>query len=124
MNYCLIDEAWGYTNSPSEQYKKYVNSCSNNDTNKVKNEPLLKINEQFVNTDPTIKNNNEYDCRDFMIHLKSCKRCYNKMKNQFSSHLIEHFNGLIDENKDTIVLILIGISILLFINLINNITKN
>ena len=44
------------------------------------------------------------------------------MRNQFRPHLIENFQDMIDDNRDTIVLILIGISILLFFNLINNIT--
>jgi hypothetical protein len=34
-----------------------------------------------------------------------------------------NFEDIINDNKDSIVLILIGLSIILFINLINNITK-
>jgi len=58
-----------------------------------------------------------------MLHVKSCRKCYNKMRNQFKPHIIEKFQCLIDDNRDTIVIILAGISILLFFNLINNITK-
>ena len=46
------------------------------------------------------------------------------MRNYFRPKLIENFQDIIEDNRDTIVLILIGISILLFFNLINNMTKS
>jgi hypothetical protein len=70
-----------------------------------------------------------YNCDGIMNHLRHCRSCYNKMKQNFpresfTSSLREHFEDLVDDNRDSIVLILVGISILLFINLINNVTKN
>jgi len=69
-----------------------------------------------------------YSCNEIMNHLRHCRTCYNKMKQNFLREpfrpsLTEHFEDLIDDNRDSIVLILVGISILLFINLINNVTK-
>jgi hypothetical protein len=71
-----------------------------------------------------VRKNIETSCDNFIAHISHCKKCYEKMKNQFRPHLIENFQEMIDTNRDTIVLILIGISILLFINLINNITRH
>jgi hypothetical protein len=62
-------------------------------------------------------------CEDYMVHIKSCRKCYNRIRHQFRPQIIENFQDIIEDNRDIIVLILIGISILLFFNLINNITK-
>jgi hypothetical protein len=45
------------------------------------------------------------------------------MRDYFKPKIIEKMNDMIEDNKDIIVLILIGLSILLFLNMINNITK-
>jgi hypothetical protein len=45
------------------------------------------------------------------------------MRDYFKPKIIEKMNDIIEDNKDIIVLILIGLSILLFFNMINNITK-
>jgi hypothetical protein len=130
MNYCSIEDAWGSKcNSMSNQIDEYIN-----DKNPVKKK------EEIINIDYETKksksnkiikkldNQNDYhqdfnSCDDYMLHIKSCRKCYNRMRNQFKPRLIENFQCIIDDNKDTIVLILVGISILLFFNLINNITK-
>lgn len=64
------------------------------------------------------------DCDNFLKHVRNCRKCHNKVKNYFKPKLVENFQDIIEDNKDTIVLILIGISILLFFNLINNMTKS
>lgn len=133
MNYCSIEDAWGTSNCTSNQFKEYMtNTISDNkvqndlDSNiKYFTDPKTKKNKEkvkFYNLDNRIDELNK--CDSFIIHIKNCRKCYNKMKNQFKPQLIENFQGIIDENRDTIVLILIGISILLFFNLINNVTKN
>lgn len=107
MNYCLIEDAWG--------------KCKDNiinDTIKCVNSKI----EHFENN-KLHKHSSKSGCTDFFIHIKKCKTCYNKVKKQFKSKIIETIQELVDENKDIIVLVLLGISILLFFNLINNITK-
>jgi hypothetical protein len=145
MNYCSIEDAWGTINYASNQYKEYVNNNLENniehfdknvdsdptsfesiDSSQAKliNQPREKLNKMvnIYNLDNKIDELN--NCDSFILHARNCRKCYNKMKNQFKPQLIEKFQDMIEENRDTIVLILIGISILLFFNLINNITKN
>ena len=134
MNYCSIDDAWGRPDNISNTYKQYMKDTI---------EPSLK-NKQVIETfvEPKIQhtinythtnNHNDHtdhdhvneihDCNSFLNHIKNCRKCHNRIRNQFKPQLIEKFQDVIDDNKDTIVLILIGISILLFFNLINNLTK-
>jgi len=137
MNYCSIEDAWGTINYASNQYKEYVNNnLENNIEHFDKNldsdpsqttlikQPKEKLNKMvnIYNLDNKIDELN--NCDSFILHTRNCRKCYNRMKNQFKPQLIENFQDMIEENRDTIVLILIGISILLFFNLINNITKN
>jgi uncharacterized membrane protein YraQ (UPF0718 family) len=103
MNYCSIEDAWGKDNKKIEPFGN------------KKKESTIKIIDMNKHT--------HGNCTDFIIHIRKCKTCYNKVKNQFKSKIIHYIQELIEENKDTIVLILMGISILLFFNLINNITK-
>jgi hypothetical protein len=143
MNYCSIEDAWGSRcNSMSNQIDQYINE--KNPAPK-KSEDLVNLETEIEHFEPVqlkpskksktinkIKQVDSYDdhhieinsCDDFMLHVKSCRKCYNRMRNQFKPQLIENFQDMIDGNRDTIVLILIGISILLFFNLINNITSS
>jgi hypothetical protein len=148
MNYCSIEDAWGSRcNSMSNQMNQYINE--RNPAPK-KSEDMVNLETEIehfeiehfepVQLKPTkksktinkIKQVDSYDdhhieinsCDDFMLHVKSCRKCYNRMRTQFKPQLIENFQDMIDGNRDTIVLILIGISILLFFNLINNITSS
>ena len=150
MNYCSIEEAWGSRcNSISNQLDNYINQ--RNPAPK-KNEELVQFEREIETFEPEIetiepvqfhlpkksktinkiKQVDSYDdhhieinsCDDFVLHIKSCRRCYNRMRNQFRPQLVENFQDIVNDNRDTIVLILIGISILLFFNLINNITSS
>lgn len=128
MNYCSIEDAWGSgCNSMSNQIDEYINQ--KNPTPK-KDKINLDYEVKKSKNINKLKKIDSYDedkeinlCDDYLLHIKSCRKCYNRMRNQFRPHLIENFQCIIDDNKDTIVLILVGISILLFFNLINNITK-
>lgn len=133
MNYCSIEDAWGTSNYTNNQFKDYM--CKTSSDNNIKKNIDTDI-EYF--TEPKPKKNKEivkvYDldnridelnnCDSFILHARNCRKCYNRMRNEFKPRIIENFQGVIDENRDIIVLILIGISILLFFNLINNVTKN
>ena len=88
---------------------------SNQQLNMLKPEELIQIIQNIQ------KQNNE--CNNFMEHINKCNVCYNKMKNKFRSPVIEKIYQLIQDNRDTILIILIGIAILLILNLVNNINK-
>ena len=133
MNYCSIEDAWGRENCMSNQIKEYMTNVT--EPEKIESNQNTKISsstEYNYKVETNIVNDEEKheieieNCGDIVIHIKKCPKCYNRMrehfKPQFKSQIIEKFQGIVDENKDIIVLILIGISIILFFNLINNIT--
>lgn len=138
MNYCSLEDAWGKTNHMSNQYKEYMSNKSDQPKYIPESKKIPKDFEKFNNVQKKdIKNNrsninyknpehfnNIYNCNDFFKHIKTCKTCYNKTKQHFKPKILENFQDSIECNKDTIVIILIGISILLFFNLLNNLTTN
>ena len=149
MNYCSLEDAWG-CNNPSKQIKSYqIERMTNTNEEIPTQQPTQQATQQATQRathqatqqatqqathqatmQPTMQPTNivyteqqEYDCDKVLNHIKNCKSCYNKYRNHFRPQLIENINNMINDNKDVIVLILIGISILLFFNLINNLTK-
>lgn len=149
MNYCSLEDAWGgKCNQISNQYNKYMGEKNytqphpQTTDNIKKNDLALDFNvenfnntqtmSQKANTHPlkTMSKNDDhhldelYNCDSFINHIRNCRKCNNHMRNHYRPKLIENFQDIIEDNRDTIVLILIGISILLFFNLINNMTKS
>lgn len=142
MNYCSLEDAWGKKTSmlpekiiPSEQslHASYHERASHEGTSQKgqsKKESFGMVTKDDERLSKIRKHAEEiYNCDGIMNHLRHCRSCYNKMKQNFPKEsfkpsLTEHFEDLVDDNRDSIVLILVGISILLFINLINNVTKN
>jgi hypothetical protein len=100
MNYCSIQEAWGKHQEPN-------------------NKPIIEhFNRESKYT--------QFNCNDILYHIKTCPKCYNILKNYFSIKkppILHNIYKIIDDNREIIVLILVGIFILLFFNLVNNITK-
>ncbi len=132
MNYCSIEDAWGTSNYVSNQFKEYMSNTSSDTKSNIldttvehftESKQQKEIKEKVSIYDLNNRIDELNNCDSFILHVRNCRKCYNKMRNQFKSRLIENFQGLIDENRDTIVIILIGISILLFFNLINNVTS-
>jgi hypothetical protein len=110
MNYCSIQEAWGNNDYISNQFK------SNNNSHQK------KTIESFSN----VKNNHntkKMSCSDFFNHVQTCNSCKLKMKNQFKSKILEQFTDTIETNREVIVLILVGLCIVLFFNLISSVSK-
>jgi hypothetical protein len=130
MNYCSIEDAWGKVNYMSNQYKEYMSNTTPEVSTKQTEEPKQyqhsynRNSENKTRRRPQIIYENFDGCDNFINHIKTCKTCYNKTKNHFKPHIIEGFQELVDCNRDTIVLVLVGISILLFFNLLNNLTTN
>jgi hypothetical protein len=63
-------------------------------------------------------------CMDYIAHVKGCKSCYNAIINDMKPSVTDNIQTLLHDNKDMIVLVLMGMFILLFFSLVNNITKN
>jgi len=136
MNYCSIQEAWGQDDYITTQYKKY--NCKYNDSsNPIKSleKNLEKSLENFLpdenHTDENHTDENHTDdvkkinnCNDFFLHLDSCKHCQRMIKNKYSPKILEKFSEILDTNEDIVVLILVGVCIMLFFNLVNSVTKN
>jgi len=118
MNYCSIQEAWGQNDYITNEYKKY-NSKYNHSVNPIKT--LEKFSSDENHTDQIKKN---YNCDDFLFHLKTCNKCQNMIIDKYRPKILDKFSEILDTNKDVVVLILVGICIMLFFNLVNSVTKN
>jgi hypothetical protein len=106
MNYCSIEDAWKNSDFINEQFKIYTN-------------PHIKKN-NIENFQPIISSPHISDiqCNDFLEHINTCKSCRMKMRNYFSSKIVEKIHEFTLDNKDTILLILICIFILILFNII------
>ena len=134
MNYCLLNEAWDPKFTGIEQNYTKSNQWCPEETSANKSCNTLTQNESKVehfSQDNNIKKiqylHDNNDCMNILDHIKTCSGCRNKIKinindNQFL--MVDNIRELINNNKDIIVLALIGMFILLFFNLVNNITKD
>ncbi len=114
MNYSLLEDAWGKKNHITNQYKEYNNSIKQKNIEKF-TEPQIKYN---------YSDSQIFSCDDFFINMNNCRTCRNRVREKYRSKVLYNINDIINGNKDAIVLILMGIFILLFFNLIYNLTKN
>lgn len=126
MNYCSIQEAWEKTDYITNQYKTYNNRYNVSDNPKNTLEKFSSNENQKIPKIPKnpknhIKNINK--CDDFLSHLNKCTHCQRLLKNKYRPQILENFSDILDTNKDIVVLILIGICIMLFFNLVNSVTK-
>ena len=104
------------------------NSNNSNNNNNISYKENFENNYEKINISSNNKNNISSNdkillCDDYIYHIKNCKICQDKIKNYLRPNIIDNLYTTIDDYKDIIVLILIGICILLFFNLIINITK-
>lgn len=95
---------------------------------------ISNLNNQQMNNLNNQKNTNQmnnlnnpqvcvFSCDDFMEHLNTCKTCRIKMRNRFSSKMIERLQNVVLDNKDTILLILMALFVLIFFNLLISIFR-
>ena len=110
MLYCSIDEAWG-TNKISSLIKN-------------KKKYKKKIIESFTETVKDEKELSEIDCKRIIKHVMKCKKCYRKLQLKFRPKLLGLLHDIIDEYREIIVLVLMGIFLMLFFNLVNNLSNN
>ncbi len=148
MNYCSIDDAWKNSDSLTDQFKikkKTIENFSDdffnyddffyeeknftheekNITHEQKNTKLEQKNTKLEEIPLTKTNNyhNVFICDDFLDHLETCNICRMKMRKRFKSNIIEKFDNIIVDNKDTILLFLVILFALIFCNLLVNIFK-
>ena len=135
MQYCLLDEAWAAPDNITNQYKQHMisnQSCDNITQDKqpfVKNNAIKPIekftqdNEDYEFNVPYQKESGISDCERLLHHIKNCKDCSNKLRINNRPMILDNISELVNDNRDIIVLILMGMFIMLFFNLINNITK-
>jgi hypothetical protein len=102
--YCLINEAWPEYNN----YNKIEH------TNEYK--PNMHTKEHFQSVQP-IQTMQKYSCSDFLEHLESCPECTNIIIKKYSNNNLNELFKLNPQLKETILIFLIGIVILLIINL-------
>jgi len=125
LTYCLLDEAWGY--KPQNESRYTTNQSCSTDLENSKEHSKESNNQSKKQSTETIEHFESdimFDCEAVMEHLKKCKKCYNRISMLHRPMILDNFRDIINDNKDLIVLILIGISIVLFFNLINNLTKD
>ena len=109
MLYCSIDEAWGSNNiSPLIKKKKYKK----------------KIIENFTETVKETNELSDINCKKIINHVMKCKKCYKKLQHKFRPKILGLLHDIIDEYREMIVLVLIGLFLMLFFNLINNLLNN
>jgi hypothetical protein len=129
MNYCSLEDAWGKPDYITDQYKKYENKDDIIENFNPNNEVNYAIDDNRV---PEQISNNQnrntihkcvFTCDDFVNHLNKCHTCKMKIVKQFSSKIVDKIQHIIFDNKDTILLILIALFILVFLNLLFSIFK-
>jgi hypothetical protein len=145
MNYCSIDDAWKNSDSLTDQFKikkKTIENFSENisddffnyddffyeEKNITPEEKNIKHEQKNTKLEetPLTKTNNYHNvfiCDDFLDHLETCNICRMKMRKRFKSNIIEKFDNIIIDNKDTILLFLVILFALIFCNLLVNIFK-
>jgi len=123
MNYCSIQEAWGHSNYISKEYKNFEKPI---EKNVIQRKPVIqkKTIEKFSNNKiKKIDTNKQMYCNDFINHLKTCRSCQIKLRDQFRPKILENFEDIIQTNRDIIVLVLVGICIMLFFNILTSTVK-
>ena len=123
MNFCSIQEDWGHSNYISKEYKNFEKPL---EKNVIQRKPVIqkKTIEKFSNNKlKKINTDKQMYCNDFINHLKTCRSCQIKLRDQFRPKILENFEDIIQTNRDIIVLVLVGICIMLFFNILTSTVK-
>jgi len=127
MNYCSIDDAWKDTDYISNQFKLYENPYEKK--NVIENFNNQQINYGIQNNEVEKQHTEKqhtcvFTCDNFWEHLNTCQTCRMKIRQRFSSKIIERIQNVVLDNKDTILLILIVMFILVFFKLLVSIFRH
>jgi hypothetical protein len=126
MNYCLLNEAWDpkFTGIGIEQNQSHMKSNQWCPSDNKKN--IEKFTQDDETDKPNYKISYDNDCNKIIDHIRNCSSCRNKINvtSNYRPMILDNLQEIINNNKDVIVLVLAGLFILLFFNLVNNITKD
>jgi hypothetical protein len=128
MLYCSIEEAWGNYNQDKHKELE-INKETKDNKNVKKNIKNLAENlvenlvENFTESVTEDHKLSEEDCNKIIKHVMKCKKCQKKLKEMLTPKLISILKNLLEDYRDLFVLLLVGISILLFFNLVSNISN-
>ena len=124
MNYCSIEDAWKNTDYISDQFKIYENPYEKNIIEKFDQNVNYEAPKKpkHVNYE-TPKHECTFTCENFWEHLNTCQTCRMKIRQRFSSKMMENIQNVILDNKDNVLLVLIIMFILVFFNLLVSVFK-
>lgn len=134
-------KSFNTNNGMNNQFNNSNNNsnCNNNQCGRpkprIEPETFTNSNTYDLNYQSTNSNISSNDlCEAVLKHIEDCQSCKEKIMSKynlnnenkknviehFSSTLIDNFKHTIDGNKDTVLLVLIGLFILIFINLLQS----
>ena len=133
MQFCTIDEAWGYKKIKENFQESIKKSDTENSESPVIKETFKNKKKpkklHFNHTEESMYEGftdtiNDRNVRNKLLErvLKS-RRCRDVLRRKFRPNLINKLNLILDDYRDVIVLILIGFSIVIFLSMLYNINK-
>ena len=122
--YCSLEEAWG-KNSISKFYEdKKITTLK-------KDRVIEPFTEESINqTECTTISDCDEQINKIFKHISKCEKCqkklYKKLSKKFgnSNNLVEKFREIINNNNEIIVVVLLGICILIFLNLVKSLLSS
>lgn len=117
--YCSIQEAWPEYNLKSNVINTHK-QIENFNPNLSLNTPLIENRPELVKSNTNIEtfnNREEYKCINYLDHIENCDQCRTYLIQKYSKNrLIEILNNN-PQLKETIVVFLIGLVIIMILNL-------
>ena len=117
MMYCNLEEAWGdrhisrYYQPPSHQIIK----------------PTKQIEAFTVESPEADTSSSSIECKKLnkkmLKHIRNCPKCRRKLRYIVSPPIVETIKDAIDSYKDIIILVLLGITIMVFLNLVMSVVR-
>ena len=142
MQFCTIDEAWGRRKLDETDKEKSVvepdkNATENSIPSIINNNKIIKnLNPNnfkkriyFNNTEDSFNDGytdtiNDRNERNALINkVLNSKRCRDTLRKKLTPNLVNKLNILLENYKDVIIIVLIGFCILIFLNMLYNISK-
>ena len=113
MYYCDLKEAWGENNISKFFHKDSPEAkCANK-----KEEPVKKI--EHFSEEKVAKREMKTDfCLEFLDHIETCPYCRAKIRARYRVKVLETLKETVEDYREIIVLILIGMSMMVFLNLV------
>ena len=104
--YCSIQEAW-------PEHKFIPRNVEH-----FREEPQLNLNIPTTSTSRSTLSNNQVDkCNNIIDHIESCPYCQNYIRQKYYKNQLIDFLNMNPQLKETIMVFLIGIVILMILNL-------